>query len=258
MSSTLEKANIQNIRTACALLIHLGEEITQSLNQTKPETKRILLFQLSVLRAIRIASSCLLLDESGYVEELFTLTRTLSEVVINACYLQIADEQEVVSFCVFDIQKTFRMSENLAKKMDASDIISDEHRTKLQAIAVAARVKSQRKDIDISWSADHIGVRAEKLDQRLAQGTGMFSLLKNSTYEFAHPFVHGTYKSFSAVRRLMSEGRFPVDDDREIERIQAMGGVNQCLLAMCAFAHVTFGIPIETQIREASRINLEP
>ena len=258
MNVTTEKANLGNIQTACAQLIRLGEEIVHSLNQANPKTDRVMLFQLSALRAIRLASACLLLDENGYVEEVLALTRTLSEVAINACYLQMAADQEVASFRVFDIQKSFRMSENLAKKMDATDTISVQERVKLQGIAAAARTKSQRKDNDMSWSTDHVAIRAEKLDKTMASGTEMFSLLKGSTYEFAHPFVHGTYQSFRAVSRLMSEGTFPADGDRETERIQALGGVNQCLLALCVYAHVKLGLPIEAEIHEASRINLAP
>jgi Family of unknown function (DUF5677) len=258
VSTQPDKGNIDNIREACGLLIQLGEEIVQSLNQVNPKTKRVRLFQLSILRAIRIAQASLVLDDGGFVEEVLALTRTLAEVVINACYLQIANDQEIESFGVFDIQKSFRMSENLAKKMDAADIISDEKRTELEAIVAQARVKSQRRDKDISWSTDHIGLRAEKLDATLVQGNAMFALLNDSTYEFAHPFVHGTYQSYSAVRRLMAEGAFPSDEDRMVQRIQAMGGANQCLLALCAYAHIKFNLPIASRIQEASRINLEP
>ena len=75
MTEDFPKATIDNVKTACRLLVDLGLVIVQSLNQVDPKSRRIRMFQLSILRAIRIAEGALVLDERNLIEEVLSLTR---------------------------------------------------------------------------------------------------------------------------------------------------------------------------------------
>ena len=251
LEGELKIGNITNVREAIALLIHIGQEMVQSLHSAPPTDRRVRVLRLSILRAVRICGAALLLDEHGFVEEVLALSRTLSEVVVSGCYLQISDEQKLESFLNFDIQKSYNMSETLEEFIEPGGIISEDHRDRLKAIVATARDKSNRKDTDNSWTEESVYQMAQKLDATLARDNHMFTHVKATTYQFANPYVHGTYGSFSAVRQWLAEGSFPADERRAVQRFQAVEGIYQCLLTICAYTGQRFLLPFQQELREA-------
>jgi hypothetical protein len=182
------------------------------------------------------------------------LSRTLAEVVVNGCYLQISDEQKLESFLKFDIQKSYKMSETLEEFIEPEGILSKERRNELKAIVAAARGQSNRKDSDNSWTEESVYQMAQKLDATLAPDNHMFTHLKATTYQFANPYVHGTFGSFSAVRQWLAEGTFPADEGRAVQRFQATEGIYQCLFTICAYTGQRFQLPFQQQLWEARLI----
>jgi hypothetical protein len=255
MESELKTGNIDNTRAATQLLVRVSLEAVEALNLVQPKDKRIRILALSMLRAVRIAGAALLLDEHDFVEEVLALSRTLAEVVITSCYLQIANDQELAAFCNFDIQKSYKMSAILEEFMEPEGIISEERRDELKAIVAKARTTSKRKDSDPSWSTKSVYKMAEALDKTMAKGTHLFTLVKATTYEFGHPYVHGTYGSFGSVRRWLAEGTFPVDNRRTVQRFQAVGGLYQCLSALCVYVNERFQLQFRQRILDAKVLN---
>jgi hypothetical protein len=51
----LKIGDITNVRKAIALLINIGQEMVQSLDNAPPTDRRIRVLRLSILRAVRIA-----------------------------------------------------------------------------------------------------------------------------------------------------------------------------------------------------------
>jgi len=47
------------------------------------------------------------------LEEIFVTTRTMAEIIVNAAYLQFADDAELDRFHQFDTQSLYRHSERL-------------------------------------------------------------------------------------------------------------------------------------------------
>ncbi len=133
MEPELKPGNIKNTRGASELLISVALEAVEALNAVQPKDKRLQILQPATLRAARIACAALLLDQNGFVEEVLALSRTLAEIVITACYLQIASEQELEAFYSFDTQWVYKSSETLEQFIDPDERISEEHRNELKA-----------------------------------------------------------------------------------------------------------------------------
>lgn len=255
MEPELKVGNIENTRGASQLLIRVALEAVEVLNAVQPKDKRIMILRLSMLRAVRLAEAALLLDEHGFVEEVLSLSRTLAEVVISACYLQFADVEKVESFLAFDSQKSYQMSATLEEFIEPEGIISQERRDELKAIVAKARTRSKRKDTDNSWNTESVYTMAKKLDATMTAGTYLFTTVKASTYQFGHPYVHGTFGSFSGVRRWLAEGTFPADDGRAVQRFQAAEGIYQCLAAICVYANERFRLQFRQRIWDARLLN---
>jgi len=134
MEPELKIGNTENTRSACQLLIWVTLEAVEMTNWADPKDKRVSTLRLSMLRAVRTAQAALLLNEYDFIEEALSLVRTLAEVVISGCYLQIADDQKVESFLAFDTQKTYSMSTTLEEFLEPEKMISEEKRRELEAI----------------------------------------------------------------------------------------------------------------------------
>lgn len=254
MEPDLKIGSIANTRGAIDLLIRVGLEAVEALSDVPNKDKRVMILRLSMLRAVRLAAAALILDEQGFVEEVLSLSRTLAEVVISACYLQIADAAKVESFLAFDIQKSYTMSATLEEFLEPQGIISDERRKELMAIVAKARARSKRKDTDNSWNTESVYVMATKLDAQTPSAP-LFTTVKASTYQFGHPYVHGTFGSFSAVRQWLAEGEFPTDDRRAAQRFQATEGIYQCLFALCVYANERFQLSYRQRLWDARMLN---
>lgn len=255
MEPELKIGNITNTRGASLLLTRVALELVDALNAVEPKDKRVRILQLSTLRAVRLAQPALLLDEHGFVEEVLSLSRTLAEVVISGCYLQIASDEKVESFLAFDSQKSYHMSATLEEFLEPEWIISEKQRDELKAIVAKARARSKRKDTENSWNTESVYEMAQVLDATMPASTFLFTTVKASTYQFGHPYVHGTFGSFSAVRQWMAEGTFPADDRRAEQRFQAAEGVYQCLAALCIYINVRFRLQFQQRILKAKLLN---
>jgi len=260
MEPELKIGNIKNTRSATLLLIRVSSEFVDALNAfQQPEDRvgilKLRILQLSTLRAVRLAQAALLLDEHGFVEEVLSLSRTLAEVVISGCYLQIASDEKVESFLAFDSQKSYHMSATLEEFLEPEGIISEEQRDELKAIVAKARARSKRKDTDNSWNTESVYQMAQALDATMAAGTYLFTTVKASIYQFGHPYVHGTFGSFSAVRQWMAERTFPADDRRAEQRFQSAEGVYQCLAALCIYINERFQLQFRQRILDAKLLN---
>jgi hypothetical protein len=251
LETELKIGSIENVRKSIVLLAIIGQEIVEALHDVQSADKRLRVFRLSVLRAVRICQAALLLDAHGFVEEVLALSRTLAEVVVNGCYLQISDDRELESFLAFDIQKSYKTSETLEEFIEPEGLISEERRGELQAIVATARGKSKKKDTDKSWTKQSVYQMAQKLDATLAPTTFLFTHVKATTYQFANPYVHGTFGSFGAVRRWLAEGTFPADDGRAVERFQAVEGIYQCLFTVCVYGNERFQLPFRQKLWDA-------
>jgi hypothetical protein len=255
MEPELKIGNIDNTRSACQILIWVALQTVEATNGAQPTDKRVRVLRLSMLRAARIAQAALLLEEHDFAEEALSLARTLAEVVISGCYLQIADDQKVESFLSFDIQKSYKMSATLEEFMAPEEMISDENRKELKAIVSKAGTRSKRKDTDKSWNNETVYEMAKKLDATMAGGVYLFTMLKATTFESGHPFVHGTYGSFGSVRQWLSDGTFPADERRAEQRFHAAEGVYQCLSTLCVYVNERFRLPFRQHILNAKLLN---
>jgi hypothetical protein len=69
-----------------------------------PPDERLLILLASLLKLRKQARACLLLAQEFMVEEILATTRTMTEVIVNAAYLQFADDAELHRFHHFDAQ----------------------------------------------------------------------------------------------------------------------------------------------------------
>jgi hypothetical protein len=161
------------------------------------------------------------------------LTRTMAEVAISACYLQIAEEVEVQSFRNFDTQKTLKMAVMLEPFLGPNAVASKEHKIKLEAMAAKAKTFSQREDTQPSWSKKSVYEQAKALD--LSMKKDRFVILKASTWEYAHPYVHGTFRSFRGVASQLKHGVFPHDKERKEEMYHSIAGANLAIVYCCEY-----------------------
>lgn len=141
-----------------------------------------------IARELRVIEA---LAENLYVEEIIALTRTMSEVAVNAAYLQSADDEEVLRFVTGDVFVDFKglTKQKSISGLDVDDEFWTELATKVRDLGtMIGRDKSER-----SWTSKNIRARALAADSHLS--CNLMVEIVDGPYHSGHGAVHGTYTS---------------------------------------------------------------
>ena len=201
-----------------------------------------------MLKVDSSAEAILLLGQHYYVEEIAVLNRTLSEVVVNACYLLIADELEVTRYVKFDFVKSVSRTEKLRNHLpdpveQSPDLVASVFR-----MSKEAREATQRTEKDNGWSQHSLQQRAEIADKRWKQASFKTLVLAQGIH--GHTAVHGTLLSLGWFMRIADGGVDHLDEDRSRALGIALHGTAFCLFEFCVALNEEFSLGISKKLAE--------
>ncbi|QMV18586.1 hypothetical protein GOB94_07730 [Granulicella sp. 5B5] len=180
------------------LLDHIYQKVcSQVIGSALSERQYILLGH--VLRAKAISKSSLLLAESGALEEVWILSRSLTELVINCGYLYIAPEQEVTNFIYLDGHKIVNQAKKLMQHRPPTAQLPDSLTASVEEMASGARNRTGLKDNNQSWSRyQDLASRAQETDKHYINKD--FYTLQLTAVPYGNAGTHSTM--FSLVWSL--------------------------------------------------------
>lgn len=231
--------------------IDLLRSVYGTVSDRQPDNLRGDLLLAHILKAESSAGAILLIGQHYHVEEIAVLTRTLSEVVVNACYLLIADELEVARYMKFDYVKSFSRTAKLR------DHVPDpvEHPPELvQAISKMsgeARNEIQRTEKDNSWSQNSLEQRAEIADKHWKRAN--FKTLVLAGGVTGHTATHATLSSLAWFIQLAADAVSEPDEDRSRALGLALHGTAFCLFQFCVALNEEFSLGLDAKLAELER-----
>jgi hypothetical protein len=193
-----------------------------------------------------------LLAGHAYVEEIRAIGRTMAEVVVNAAYLQNAEDEEIDRFRHFDTQSSYKHAKKLELRVTTQ--LSAEENKKIEAVADHARSLTGRKDSDPSWSKRTLMQRAEHTD--LITRLNLISLLVLTSYAYGHSAIHGTFDALDPFISSINSNQLLTPANRQEELSVSLSSVNFSLSVMCLFLNSMFHLDLDSAITDAGQLNL--
>jgi len=127
--------------------------------QQSSATDRLGILFASVLKIRSSAQAVQLLAEAGFVEEISAIARTMVEITINSAYLQVAEDEEVTRYRLFDTQSMWKHAQNLQPQLTTPNL--PPRVQELEQIVTETREQTGREDKAATWSIRPLRARAE-------------------------------------------------------------------------------------------------
>jgi hypothetical protein len=159
---------LENEMRICRQLIEMTNTIFILLQRSHAgmtlSEKQTVLFA-HILRARTMAGVCLLLAEQGHLEELWTVSRSMTELVINAAYLHVATDQEVTNYIYFDGHKIASQAAKLITHRPPPTPLSRDLVDQVGGVASSSRGLTGLEDNKATWSRFNLLARAQETDK---------------------------------------------------------------------------------------------
>jgi hypothetical protein len=191
------------------------------------------------------------LGQHYHVEEIAILTRTLSEIVVNGCYLLIADELEIKRFMKFDYVKGFSRTQKLRCHIPAPVEHPAELVEAMTKMSEEVRDEIRRTDKDNAWSQHSLEQRADIADKHWTRAK--FKTLVLAEGVLGHSAVHATLSSLRWFIQLAAGGVSAPDEDRSRSLGLALHGTAFCLFTFCAALDEEFSLGLSAKLTELER-----
>ena len=227
----------------------LRSEYQDGTQRSEPSIRLLLLFT-SLLKLRQQARAAQILADEFYVEEILSIGRTMAEVAINAAYLQDADDQEIHRYQHFDTQSLYKHSIRL--RPHARVQLSPEEQAKIDEAVAFARVATNRKDSDATWSIRTVFQRAEYSDQK--SKLDLMLQLVLTVYAYGHQAVHGTNRSLQPFYKALSTTYVPLTEERVEDLVIALGSVNFVLYVFGLFVNSLLHLGKEQDLIQAGKL----
>jgi hypothetical protein len=184
---------------------------------------------------------------------MWVLLRTLAELVINACYLQLADESEVTRFQAFDdvayglFLDRFESATGLK-----STAFTDTQRVLMQRVAKDAKDISGVSEKDFGWTRVNVFDRAVLIDKHAK--TSAYKGLAKSVFQSGHTYTHNNFTSLNKYWRLLV-AKMPVTElEREQGVDQVLFGAAHSLFLLAFFANAERSLGLEAYLDVAGAL----
>jgi hypothetical protein len=168
----------------------------------------------SILRAVNLGRAIMRLEtDRPYAEAMFTLLRSLAELVINASYIQVARDEEVKSYLTYDsimLEKSLR----LAREVEPDFLSGGSKETMDTFMENFSKVSEETKDVVSvsSWTRLPLHNRAVAIDKRYHYEK--FQFISRVIYGWGHSYTHSTFASLQHHVKFLETG---VQDDEAIK-----------------------------------------
>jgi hypothetical protein len=162
-----------------------------------------------------------------YSEAMHTLLRSLAELVINACYLQIASEEELNSYRLYDTIMLDK-AQRLIRELRPNFLSGAPKQTLVAFREHAEQVKQQTRDTvsNNSWTKTALHDRAIALDDRYK--FELFKFISRVIYSSGHSYTHWTFASLTQPVEFLRTGNHD-DAATRSEAYLALFGTAQVL-----------------------------
>jgi len=198
----------------------------------------------SLLRGGQILDSINLLVACARHQDIWVLCRTLCELAINTCYLQVAPEIEFTRWSNYDLWTDERLILNLSSLVPGLEDALDpkelqKQREQRKALEDSGIYKNLRGG---SWSEKTMDERAKIADVPLHLTPGIFHTLYRLAVKIGDGFVHSSPKSLGAQKTPIVSPHGPSDAEMHATA-QALSMAATSVYAAINFTRVRFGLP---------------
>lgn len=144
-----------------------------------------------------------LLSQHGYVDEMNVLLRTQVELSVNACYLQHAPDEELMSYMNHDSIAGLVALHDMERAHKNLLVPADLH-SRVTKLANEASSASGLKVNSRTWDKKNLKKRADTIDEQTGQSD--FASLLATVYVTGSGYVHGSYKTIHKHVRYLIAG----------------------------------------------------
>jgi hypothetical protein len=197
-----------------ALVDGLRRVITDQANEIKNRepnvTERSLILSSSVSKLNEIARVILQIRSIDAIDEMHVLLRSMLELVVNACYLQHASDEEMLKYLHFDPINSHTAMTDLERASGGRLKIPKELSERTTKLATDASAASNLPLGSREWSKKNLFKRAVIVDKVV--GGEDFAMLMANIYVTGSGYVHTTYKTLDRHAKwlLKSEAEHPL------------------------------------------------
>ena len=206
-------ANELTVQTQCqeeliALVRDLKQVITVQANEIKNRdpnvTERSLILFSAVTKLHELSRVILQIRSIDAVDEMHILLRSMLELMVNACYLQNASDEDVTKFLHFDPINSHTAMMDLERASNGRLKIPQELADKTTRLASEANAVSHLPLGSRDWSKKNLFKRAVAVDQTF--GTDDFAMLMANIYVTGSGYVHTSYKTLGRHAKWLLGG----------------------------------------------------
>jgi len=235
---------LANARDSIGPTITILENTVQAIDCHTATTPQMRHFVCrSLLRAGQLLDSASILAARHRFQDIWVLGRTLSELAINTCYLQVAPGIEFKRWSNYDLWTDERLISNLSLEIPTLENALDPKEFELQ--------RKQRKSLEDSgvyqavrrgsWSEKLMDERAKIADGPLGFTPNVFQLLYRLSVKIGDGFVHSSPKALGARRLPVAWKHEPSDAELQATA-QALSMAATSVLAAITFTRSRFGL----------------
>jgi hypothetical protein len=208
---------------------------------------RLALLFASILRARQAGRSVELLADEFCVEEIALISRTLIEIVVNAAYLQYAEDSEIDRYLYSD---PILVSDDTARLRHT---LTAHARRRSLGIARENAVQTIRRLIrredDHSWSKKTLLQRAETIDVK--SDTPIMSLLVTTMNSRAQAASLNLFSSLAPYLTALDTMSIVPSANRQSELAEALFGVNLSLMTLSLYLNSFLRLKADDAIEAA-------
>jgi hypothetical protein len=180
-----------------ALVNRLRQVVTDQANDIKNRepnvTERSLILSSSVSKLNELARVILQIRSLDAIDEMQVLLRSMLELVVNACYLQQASDDEMWKYLHFDPINNHTAMTDLERASGGRLRIPKELAERTTKLATDASAASNLALGSRDWSKKNLFKRAVSVDK--AVGGDDLAMLMANIYVMGSGYVHTTYKT---------------------------------------------------------------
>jgi hypothetical protein len=225
--------------------------------------QREMILLASLLRARRMLLAIASLSHDGFVEEMWCIMRSLSELTIDACYLSICSDEEVEKFTQYTHIAHARFLEVFERDMDAKEAsISDETRQLMSKIVQSVTDSTGLRSNAISWTSVSVIDRAKaidkvvRLDPSLSGGASKpFVSFARGVFASGHLYAHSSFEALWPYIKMIKDGTPLQNPDREERVDHVLSGANHCIFVLTTFANHHLKLGLDAFLTVANSLN---
>jgi Family of unknown function (DUF5677) len=184
----------------------LGEFAAKIVKRNPKAEERVTVLLGALLKASESARAILILGNSGFVDEMNVLMRTMVELVINAAYLQYARDAEFKRFLHHDAISGHIAMLDFSRATQGNAEFDLGTAMRVTKNATAAANASGLSLTDRQWNVETrtLKQRADVIDEEMGQA--LFAELLASIYVTGSGYTHGSFKTIHKHAYYLTTG----------------------------------------------------